>query len=98
MGGLWVSPAEVEACLVEHPAVLEAAVVGRLDEDGLTRPRAFCVLNEGAVARPELAAELCESVKERLAGYKAPRWVTFVEELPKTPTGKVQRFRLRGAE
>lgn len=94
VGGLWVAPAEVEACLVEHPAVLEAAVVGR-DEAGLTRPQAFCVLKAGARGGAALEAELIAHVKARLAGYKAPRWVTFPAELPKTTTGKVQRFRLR---
>ena len=98
VGGMWVAPAEVEACLVEHPAVLEAAVIGDEDTDGLTRPRAFCVLKAGAVAGEPLAVELRELVKHRLAGYKAPRWVEFVADLPKTPTGKIQRFRLRAAE
>jgi benzoate-CoA ligase family protein len=95
VGGRWVAPAEVEACLVEHPAVLEAAVVGGEDADGLTKPRAFCVLKAGVVPGEELAGELCRAVKQRLAGYKAPRWVEFVADLPKTSTGKIQRFRLR---
>jgi benzoate-CoA ligase len=95
VGGAWVSPAEVEACLVEHPAVLEAAVIGRRDGDGLTKPQAFCVLKDGAVAGEALGAELRELVKRRLAGYKSPRWVEFVADLPKTTTGKIQRFRLR---
>ncbi len=95
VGGLWVAPAEVEAGLMEHPAVVEAAVIGREDSDGLTRPHAFCVLKDGVAASDELAGELRELVKRRLAGYKAPRWVDFVADLPKTPTGKIQRFRLR---
>lgn len=95
VGGVWVSPVEVEACLLEHPAVLEAAVIGRLDGDGLTKPHAFCVLKAGVADGEELRGELRELVKRRLAGYKAPRWVEFVADLPKTPTGKIQRFRLR---
>ncbi len=95
VGGLWVSPAEVEACLAEHPAVLEAAVIGRPDGDGLVKPHAYCVLRPGADPGPDLAAALRQLVRSRLAGYKAPRWVDLVAELPRTPTGKVQRFRLR---
>ena len=98
VGGMWVSPAEVEACLMEHPAVLEAAIIGRRDGDGLTRPHAFCVLKEGAAAGDAVADELRALVKKRLAGYKAPRWVDFVADLPKTATDKIQRFRLRGAD
>ena len=89
-GGIWVSPAEVEACLVEHPAVLEAAVVGHPDENGLTKPKAF-VVRKGECSAEELRAH----VKARLAPYKYPRWIEFVEALPKTATGKIQRFRLR---
>ncbi len=95
VGGMWVSPVEVEACLMEHPAVLEAAVIGRPDADGLTKPHAFCVLKPGAVAGEALRAELRTLIKSRLSGYKAPRWVDFVADLPKTATGKVQRFALR---
>ncbi|MGH7350519.1 MAG: benzoate-CoA ligase family protein, partial [Candidatus Rokuibacteriota bacterium] len=95
VGGMWVSPGEIEACLAEHPAVLEAAVVGRGDADGLTRAHAFCVLRTGAAATDALATELRELVRKRLAGYKAPRWVDFVAELPRTTTGKIQRFQLR---
>jgi len=95
VNGMWVAPAEVEACLVEHPAVLEAAVVAGEDGDGLARPRAFCVLKPGGVAGEALAAELRERVRSRLAPHKTPRWVEFVDELPKTSTGKIQRFRLR---
>ena len=94
VGGMWVAPAEVEASLMEHPAVLEAAVIGRDDGDGLTRPHAFCVLKQGA-GDDALRAELIDLVRTRLSGYKAPRSVDFVPDLPKTPTGKIQRFRLR---
>ena len=96
VGGMWVAPAEVEGCLMEHPAVLEAAVIGRPDGSGLTRPYAFCVLRDRAAGGEALGAELRETVKRRLAGYKAPRAIEFVAELPKTATGKIQRFRLRG--
>jgi benzoate-CoA ligase len=95
VGGMWVSPAEVEACLAEHPAVLEAAVVGRPDDDGLVKPHAYCVLKPGAPPEPDLPAALRQLARSRLAGYKAPRWVDVVAELPRTSTGKVQRFRLR---
>jgi benzoate-CoA ligase len=73
VGGMWVSPAEIEASLLEHPAVLEAAVVGRRDTDGLTRAHAFCVLRGGRDGSPELATELQQAVRKRLAGYKSPR-------------------------
>jgi benzoate-CoA ligase family protein len=96
VGGQWVAPAEVEACLVAHPAVLEAAVVGRPDADGLTRAHACCVLKDGIAASEALGVELREHVRARLPGFKAPRTVEFVPDLPKTTTGKFQRFRLRG--
>ena len=95
VGGMWVSPTEVEACLGEHPAVAEAAVIGRGDADGLTKPHAYCVLREGVSASEALAAELRQSVRQRLGGYKSPRWIDFVEALPRTATGKIQRFALR---
>lgn len=95
VGGMWVSPTEVEACLSEHPAIAEVAVIGRGDADGLTKPHAYCVLREGAAGSDALAAELRESVRKRLGGYKSPRWIDFVAELPKTVTGKIQRFALR---
>jgi benzoate-CoA ligase family protein len=95
VGGMWVSPAEIEACLGEHGAVAEVAVVGRGDVDGLTKPHAYCVLRAGVAGTDALAAELRESVRKQLAGYKSPRWVDFVAELPKTATGKIQRFALR---
>ncbi len=92
VSGNWVSPFEVESALVAHPAVLEAAVVGHADADRLVKPKAFVVLREGAKAGAE---ELQQFVKDRLAPYKYPRWVEFVPELPKTATGKIQRFKLR---
>ncbi len=95
VGGLWVSPIEVENALVAHPSVLECGVVGREDHDGLVKPMAFVILRAGASATPELASELQQFVREHLAEYKRPRWVEFLPELPKTATGKTQRFRLR---
>jgi benzoate-CoA ligase len=93
VGGQWVSPAEIEALLGEHPAVLEAAAAARPDAVGLTSLCAFAVLRGDAVATPE---ELRAWLRARVAGYKVPRRVEIVGELPKTATGKIQRFRLRG--
>ena len=93
VSGIWVSPAEVEAALVSHEAVLEAAVVGHEDEQELVKPKAFVVLKPGKQATKE---ELQDYVKSKLAPYKYPRWIEFVNELPKTATGKIQRFKLRG--
>ena len=95
VGGLWVSPVEVENALVGHPSVLECGVVGREDHDGLVKPMAFVVLREGVGSPAELGHILQQFVRERLAEYKRPRWVEFLPELPKTATGKIQRFRLR---
>jgi benzoate-CoA ligase family protein len=95
VGGIWVSPIEVENTLIQHAAVLEVAVVGHEDDDGLIKPKAFVVLNEGCTASPALQDELKGFVKDKIAPYKYPRWITFVPELPKTATGKIQRFKLR---
>jgi benzoate-CoA ligase len=95
VGGIWVSPVEVEATLVGHPAVLEAAVVGLEDSDRLVKPKAFVVLKEPERASGALADELKRFVKDKIAPYKYPRWIEFVPELPKTATGKIQRFKLR---
>ena len=92
VSGIYVSPFEVEATLVQHPAVLEAAVIGKEDADGLTKTKAFVVLKEGASTDE---AELKAFVKDRLAPYKYPRFIEFVSDLPKTATGKIQRFKLR---
>ena len=97
VGGIWCSPIEIEARLIEHPKVLEAAVVGRDDDDGLVKPEAFVILNRPGDAGDDLAAELLEHCKAGLARYKYPRWIRFVDTLPKTATGKIQRFRLREA-
>jgi benzoate-CoA ligase len=95
VGGIWVSPVEVEATLVRHAAVLEVAVVGKEDTDRLVKPKAFVVLKEPGKAGDALAGELKAFVKDKIAPYKYPRWIEFVGELPKTATGKIQRFKLR---
>ena len=95
VGGQWISPVEVENTLMQHPAVLEGAVVAASDEAGLTRSKAFGILTEGNSASQNLVEELKEFVKSRIAPYKYPRMIEFVEELPKTATAKIQRFRLR---
>ena len=95
VSGIYVSPFEVESTLMQHAAVLEAAVIGVSDEQGLTKTKAFVVLKPGAAASDE---ELKAFVKDRLAPYKYPRTIEFVPELPKTATGKIQRFRLRERE
>lgn len=95
VSGIYVSPFEVEATLVQHPAVLEAAVIGKVDDDGLTKTKAFVVLRPGQTSTE---AELQAFVKERLAPYKYPRFIEFLGELPKTATGKIQRFKLREME
>ncbi|HEV8307955.1 MAG TPA: benzoate-CoA ligase family protein, partial [Methylomirabilota bacterium] len=92
---IWVSPVEVEATLIKHAAVLEAAVVGQADTDRLVKPKAYVVLKDPAGASPALAEELQAFVKARIAPYKYPRWIEFVPDLPKTATGKIQRFKLR---
>jgi benzoate-CoA ligase len=97
VGGIYVSPVEVENVLVGHDAVLEAAVVGAFDEERLVKPKAFVVTRPGVRASPALAGELQAYIKSRLAPYKYPRWIEFIDELPKTATGKIQRFKLRDA-
>ena len=95
VSGIYVSPFEVEATLIQHPAVLEVAVIGTPDPHGLTKTKAFVVLKPGQQASE---AELKAFVKERLAPYKYPRLIEFVDDLPKTATGKIQRFKLRERE
>ena len=94
VGGIYVSPFEVEACLMTHPAVLEVAVIGAQDADELVKPKAYVVFKSGQSASVD---ELKMHVKQHLAPYKYPRWFEFVSELPKTATGKIQRFKLRQA-
>ena len=97
VGGIYVSPVEVESVIVRHEKVLEVAVVGHPDADGLTKPKAFVVVNDGIETSEDLAQEIKDFVKSELAGYKYPRWVEFTDALPKTATGKIQRFKLREA-
>ncbi len=95
VSGQWVSPIEIENTLIDHPAVLESAVVPFADEDDLLRPRAFLVLDRGWEAGESLVRELQEFVKQNITPYKYPRRIDFVRELPKTAAGKIQRFKLR---
>jgi benzoate-CoA ligase len=95
VSGMVVWPSEVEAVLQGHPAVLESGVAAAPDEEGLTKPYAYVVLKDGHKPSPELAKELQDFVKKNAAPYKYPRWVEFVEALPKTATGKIKRFQLR---
>ncbi|MEM7247985.1 MAG: benzoate-CoA ligase family protein [Acidobacteriota bacterium] len=95
VGGIWTSPVEVESTLLAHDAVLECAVVGKKDDSDLVKPQAFVVLKEGHEGSDALKDELVAHCKEQMAAYKRPRWVEFVDSLPKTATGKIQRFKLR---
>ncbi len=97
VGGIWCAPVEIESRLIEHSKVLEAAVVGRADDDQLIKPEAYIVLNDPGEASDALADDLLQHCKSGLAPYKYPRWLHFVDELPKTATGKIQRFKLRKA-
>ena len=98
VSGMWVSPFEVEAALISHEAVLEAAVIGKEDGDGLTKPKAFVVLRNGVAPDDGLLEMLRLHVKERAGPWKYPRWIDFRTDLPKTSTGKIQRFKLRDQE
>jgi benzoate-CoA ligase len=95
VSGQWVSPAEVEAALIGHDRVLEAAVVGVKDKDELVKPKAYVVLKDGPAGDDALAGELKAFVKDRITPYKYPRWIVFVTELPKNAAGKIQRYKLR---
>ena len=92
--GIWVSPFEVESALITHPAVLEAAVVPEADQEGLLKPKAFVVLRADANT-DGLDEALKEHVKQKIGVWKYPRWIEVVTVLPKTATGKIQRFKLR---
>ncbi len=96
VSGSWVSPIEVESALITHSAVAECAVVGHEDGTGLTKTKAFVVLHPGQNGSEALVADLREHVRQAIAGFKAPAWVDFVDDLPKTATGKIKRFELRG--
>src|SRR5256886_11905007 len=97
VGGIWVSPVEIENTLVEHPAVQEAGGIGRRDGGDLEKPMAYAVLAAGQQPSAELARELQDFVQSKIAEYKRPRWIDFVPALPKTATRKPQRFKLRQA-
>ena len=95
VSGIWVSPFDVESALITHASVMEAAVIGKEDSDGLVKPKAFIVLKPGVKPEDGLYEELKEHVKAHAGVWKYPRWVEFRNELPKTATGKIQRFKLR---
>ena len=98
VSGMWVSPLDVEAALTTHEAVLDAAVIGKEDADGLIKPKAFIVLKDGYSANEELLADLKRHVQEHAGLWKYPRWIDIRGDLPRTPTGKLQRFLLRTEE
>jgi 4-hydroxybenzoate-CoA ligase len=98
VSGMWVSPFDVEAALVSHEAVLEAAVIGKEDADGLIKPKAFIVLRNGYKADDGLLETLKHHVKDRAGPWKFPRWIEARDQLPRTATGKIQRFKLREEE
>ncbi|MGA8703918.1 MAG: benzoate-CoA ligase family protein, partial [Candidatus Sulfotelmatobacter sp.] len=95
VSGVWISPIEIESVLIEHPAVQEAAVIARADQNGLIKPVACIVLHDGVSGTPELSLELQDFVISRLPVFKRPHAVEFFPEFPKTATGKLQRFKLR---
>ena len=95
VGGIWASPTEIESTIISHPAVVECAVVAKEDQSDLIKPKAFVVLMADQTADEALETEIIEYCRERMAGYKRPRWIEFVEALPKTATGKIQRYKLR---
>jgi 4-hydroxybenzoate-CoA ligase len=97
VSGIWVSPFEVESALISHPAVLEAAVIPASDADGLLKPKAFVVLKSSALS-DGLDGALKQHVKTTVGPWKYPRWIEIVDSLPKTATGKIQRFKLRERE
>jgi len=95
VNGRWLSPAEVESALISHPAVQEAAIIAREDKNRLTKPAAYVVVKADFVPNDDLVLALQDWVTQKLGAYKRPRWITFLPELPKTATGKLQRFKLR---
>jgi benzoate-CoA ligase family protein len=95
VSGLWVSPVEVESALLAHPAVHECAVVGVVDNDGLTKPKAFVVFKNAELLNSEFAKVLIQFLRTQLPGYKVPQWIVQADRLPRTATGKIQRFKLR---
>ena len=95
VGGIYVSPMQVENALLGHPAVNEVAVVGAGDDDQLVKPKAFVVLADDLAPSSQLQEELIDFVRGQLPPFKRPRWIEFLSELPKTATGEIQRFKLR---
>jgi acyl-coenzyme A synthetase/AMP-(fatty) acid ligase len=95
VGGMWVSPVEVESTLIRHEAVIECAVVAQTDSAGLVKPKAYVMLKPGHPPSDDLTKELIEFCSREMAEFKRPRWIEFVADLPKTATGKIQRFKLR---
>jgi benzoate-CoA ligase len=95
VGGVYVAPAEIENCLLQHDSILECAVVGHDGGDGLVKPKAYIVLREGQTPSAELVTEMKEFVKSRLALFKYPRWIEFVSSLPKNDRGKIDRKMLK---
>jgi benzoate-CoA ligase len=97
VSGVFVAPAEIENCLLQHTAILECAVVGHESDDGLVKPKAFVVLREGFDGSDELVDEIKQFVKSRIAVYKYPRWVQFVSSLAKNDRGKIDRKQLKAS-
>ena len=95
VSGMWVSPVEIEAALLAHPQVLECAVVGAKDGDGLIKPKPFGVLKTAGVPPASAQADLPRFLRRRLPKFKVPHWLEFCPSLPRTATGKIQRFKLR---
>ncbi len=98
VSGQWVSPFDVEAALIAHEAVLEAAVIAKMDCDGLIKPKAFVILKNGRAQDESLLQELKEHVKQKAGAWKYPRWIEVCTDLPRTATGKIQRYKLRERE
>src|SRR5262249_28582543 len=98
VSGMWVSPFEIEAALLSHDAILEAAVIGIKDADGIVKPKAFLVLKNGFAPDAHFFDAVKAHVKERAGAWKFPRWIEFRTDLPRTATGKIQRFKLRDEE
>jgi acyl-coenzyme A synthetase/AMP-(fatty) acid ligase len=92
--GMWISPMEVEMCILQHPAVLEVVVVGIMDSQQQTRTKAFIVLKTGYVSTVELEAEIKDFTRSKIEMHKCPQYVQFLPQLPKTPTGKIDRYKL----
>ena len=95
VGGLWVSPSEIEKVLKRHEFVLDCAVVGKFDDAGLLKPKAFVCLQDGITPSDELLGQLIKLCAKNLDAHTRPRWVDFINEMPRTATGKLQRFKLR---